>query len=62
MSAKKDNTVPAIRPQRSAESDREVSTIPTDTLSAIAEMISRHPDEMLRVIRRWMVDTDESQD
>lgn len=34
----------------------EVAAIPVETLKSLAEMIARHPDEMLRVIRRYMHD------
>ena len=38
------------------EAEIEAATIPVETLKSLAEIIARHPDEMLRVIRRYMED------
>ena len=38
----------------------EVATIPTETLQSLADIISRHPEEMLQVIRRYMEDDETS--
>ena len=56
MSAKHDTRAAQVSETAGRDAGKEVATIPTETLSAIAEMISRHPDEMLRIIRRWMDD------
>ena len=58
MASRKDDAVAVEKYDDigASEAEIEAATIPVETLKSLAEIIARHPDEMLRVIRRYMED------
>jgi hypothetical protein len=54
MAAPRDEVTAADERDDPATDELQPAPIPAETLRSISALIARHPDEMLRVIRRWM--------